>query len=305
MANIPDEDDALERLASIQRELRKLTASAEDQHRQAMLYRDAVVQATRLNNLALRGRMRSRLGQSLVDDVLGDRSENTEEAISAFTAALLDFSESGLREEWAGVQIDLSVAFVTREVGDRAENVELALAAQMAAAEYYSDPQRPQFANIQANLGSIYFERGRGEPIANQEQAIEHFESALSGKPSRLAAPRIAAIQVKLANLFLKRRFGEAADNLERALYYGDAALSTLTREDYPGDWAVTKTALGNILAERIRGNPADNANRAISCYQEAMTVHTRQAYPEQWAMLCNNLGRIFSERTGEIKRTT
>jgi CHAT domain-containing protein len=300
MAAIPEEDDALARLALIQREIRGLTASPEDQHRRAVLYRDAVAQATRLQNAALRGRMQLQLGQSLLDDPLGDRPSNTEEAIHAFNAALLEFDESGLEKEWADTQIDLSVAFVTREVGDHAENLELALAAQTAAVEYYSDSQQqPQYANIQANLGSIYYDRRRGDLIANQEQAIAHFELALNGPPKSLDLLRWAAIQVNLANLFLARRLGEAADNLERALAYGQAALWVFNEKDYPNDWATTNTALGNILAERIQGNPIENADRAISYYQRAMTAHTRQAHPKQWAMLCNNLGRIFTERVG------
>jgi len=72
---------------------------------------------------------RTKLGFAYAQRSEGDRSENWELAIAAFTEALSARSRAASPEEWAAANANLGVAYRERVAGDRSENQERAITA--------------------------------------------------------------------------------------------------------------------------------------------------------------------------------
>ncbi|MEH2000141.1 MAG: tetratricopeptide repeat protein [Nostoc sp.] len=74
--------------------------------------------ATTQNNLA----------NAYMERIKGDKAENIENAIAAYTAALTVYTPSAFPQQWALTQNNLANAYRERIKGDRAENIENAIA---------------------------------------------------------------------------------------------------------------------------------------------------------------------------------
>ncbi|MGJ5634381.1 CHAT domain-containing protein, partial [Nostoc sp. CALU 1950] len=89
--------------------------------------------------------------------ILGERAENIESAIAAYSAALEVRTRSAFPEKWARTQNNLGNAYFERILGERAENIELAIAAYSAALEVLTRSAFPQYhAETSLNLGRLY-----------------------------------------------------------------------------------------------------------------------------------------------------
>ncbi|MBE9258762.1 tetratricopeptide repeat protein [Dolichospermum sp. LEGE 00246] len=115
------------------------------------------------------------------DRIRGDKAENLEIAIAAYTQALEVYTRTNFPEQWAMTQNNLGIAYGDRIRGDKAENLEYAIAAYTQALEVYTRTNFPeQWAGTQNNLGSAYLiNRIRGDQAENLEYAIAAYTQAL------------------------------------------------------------------------------------------------------------------------------
>jgi hypothetical protein len=121
---------------------------------------------------------RTKLGFAYAQRSDGDRSENWELAIAAFTDALS--VARGEPEEWAAASAHLGVAHCERFAGDRSENQERAIAAfEDTRAVWTRDGNPEEWASARMNLGIAWWERLAGAQSENQERAIAAVEDAL------------------------------------------------------------------------------------------------------------------------------
>src|SRR5882762_5437259 len=67
------------------------------------------------------------LGNSLSDDLSGDRADNLERAIHHYEEALTVYSRVAFPREWAATQNNLAAAYGDRIRGERADNLERAI----------------------------------------------------------------------------------------------------------------------------------------------------------------------------------
>jgi CHAT domain-containing protein len=146
-------------------------------------------------------------------------------------------------------------------------------------------------------LGSAYYNRRQGQRADNLEQAIAHFEAALTVFTPEALPQDWANTQINLAIAYWYRSRGDRADNLEKAIAAYEAALTVFKREALPQDWANTQNNLAIAYGYRIRGDRADNLEKAIAAYEAALTVRTREALPRQWAQTQNNLAIAYRDR--------
>jgi CHAT domain-containing protein len=230
--------------------------------------------------------------------IKGDRADNIENAIAAYTAALTVRTPEALPIDWAATQNNLANAYTKRIKGDRVDNIENAIAASTAALNVYTREALPiDWAMTQNNLANAYRNRIKGDRADNIENAIAALTAALGVYTPEALPIDWAETQNNLGLAYSDRIKGDRADNIENAIAAYTAALSVRTPEALPVDWASTQNNLASAYSYRIKGDRADNIENSIAALTAALTVRTPEALPIDWAMTQNNLGLAYSDR--------
>ncbi|MEH2354629.1 CHAT domain-containing protein, partial [Nostoc sp.] len=121
------------------------------------------------------------LGLAYYSRIKGDRADNIEQAIAAYTAALTVRTREALPIDWAATQNNLGLAYYSRIKGDRADNIENAIAALTSALTVHTREALPiDWAMTPNNLANVYSERIKGDRADNIENAIAALTSALT-----------------------------------------------------------------------------------------------------------------------------
>lgn len=168
---------------------------------------------------------------------------------------------------------------------------------KQALQEINREQSPSEWAEVQSNLATAYFNRFKGDRAENLEQAIAASESALQVY-TREAFPELwAKTQATLAKAYSERIGGDRAENLERAIAACQLALQVYTREAFPEDWAKTQTNLAIAYSKRFQGDRADNIEQAISAYESALQVYTHEAFPRDWARTQMGLAEVYFDR--------
>jgi len=262
------------------------------------LCRQALSQVSRNGQPQLWAALQNELGNSLNQSLFGDKAENIELAITAYTFALEVYSRVDFSEKWATTQNNLANAYSERIRGDRAENIELAIAAYTFALEVYSRADFPEkWATIQNNLANAYSERIRGDRAENIELAIAACTLALEVYSRADFPEKWATTQNNLAIAYKNRIRGDRAENIESAIAAYIFVLEVRSRADFPEKWATTQNNLASAYSERIRGDRAENIESAIAAYTLALEVRLRADFPEKWATTQNNLAGAYFKR--------
>jgi CHAT domain-containing protein len=112
--------------------------------------------------------------------IRGERADNLEQAISAYTLALQVYTCEAFPQDWAMTQNNLANAYRDRIRGEWADNLEQAISAYTLALQVRTREAFPQdWAMTQKNLANAYRNRIRGERADNLEQAISAFTLTL------------------------------------------------------------------------------------------------------------------------------
>ncbi|MBE9236543.1 CHAT domain-containing protein [Anabaena aphanizomenioides LEGE 00250] len=237
------------------------------------------------------------LGAAYCYRIRGDKAQNLENAIAAFTAALEVYTRDDFPVDWAMTQNNLGNAYRDRIRGDKAQNLENAIAAFTAALEVYTRDDFPvNWAMTQNNLGIAYRDRIRGDKAQNLENAIKAYTAALEVYTRDDFPVDWAMTQNNLGIAYRDRIRGDKAQNLENAIKAYTAALEVRTRHDFPEEWAGTQNNLGTAYSDRIRGDKAQNLENAIKAYTAALEVYTRHDFPQNNAETLLNLGIAYQD---------
>jgi FSR family fosmidomycin resistance protein-like MFS transporter len=215
---------------------------------------------------------RTNLGLAYAQQSEGDRSENWELAIAAFTDALAARSRARNPQEWAAASANLGVAYRERLVGDRSENQERAIAAFENALLIWTREGNPEeWASAQMNLGIAYWERLAGEQSENQECAVAAFEDVLLVWTREDNPDDWATARMNVAIAYRERLAGDRSENRERAIAAFEDALLVWTRERNPearefaranldvayrerfGEWLESRVTIGPIAEQDIK----------------------------------------------------
>jgi CHAT domain-containing protein/tetratricopeptide (TPR) repeat protein len=238
------------------------------------------------------------LGNSLVQSLLGDRTDNIEQAIEHYNLALMVGTQEDFSEVWAATQNNLAAAYYDRIMGDRADNIEQAIEHYSLALKVRTQEDFPvDWAATLNNMAVAYNNRILGDRADNIEQAIEHYEMALKVRTQEDFPVDWAATQNNLANAYNDRILGDRADNIEQAIEHYELALKVRTQENFPVDWAATLNNMANACRNRILGDRADNIEQAIEHYELALKVRTQESFPVEWAITQNNLAVAYNNR--------
>ncbi|GCE22527.1 hypothetical protein [Dictyobacter kobayashii] len=158
---------------------------------------------------------------------------------------------------------------------ERSKAIEMALSLYTEVSLVYTLTRYPyQYAQLQKNMGIIYFERIAGERRENQEQAILCFHEALRVWTRETFPFEYADMQSGLGNIYTQRITGERRENLELAITHYHQASHILTFDNVlPSSYAGLHNNLGNAYAQRIAGERRENLELAIAHYHETLRV--------------------------------
>jgi tetratricopeptide (TPR) repeat protein len=259
-----------------------------------------------------RGAALGTLGNAL--RTLGEREAGTdrlEAAVSAYRAALQEFTRDRVPMQWALTQMNLGNALARlgeREAGTG--RLEAAVAAYRAALEEFPRDRVPlDWAGTQMNLGSALLTLGEREAGADRlEEAVAAYRAALEEFPRDRVPLKWAMVQMNLGSALARLGEREAGTGrLEESVAAYRAALEEYTRDRVPLDWAGTQMNLGNALqtlGEREAGT--DRLQDAVAAYRAALEEFTRDGVPLDWAATQSNLGtalRTLGEREAGMER--
>ncbi|NCS29298.1 MAG: DUF3110 domain-containing protein [Microcystis aeruginosa F13-15] len=238
------------------------------------------------------------LGIAYFDRIRGEKAENLEKAIAAYTEALKVYTFNAFPQEWATTQNNLGNAYCKRIKGNKAKNLETAIDCFKSALKVYTQDKFPyNWAMTQNNLAVTYFDRIQGNRSENLEKAIIAHHEALKVRTFDAFPRQWANTQHNLGNVYLERIKGDKANNLEQAIIFYTEALKVRTFDAFPQDWAMTQNNLAAAYCNRIRGDKAENLEQAIFHYSEALKVYTFEAFPQQWAGTQDHLANAYCNR--------
>ncbi len=156
------------------------------------------------------------------------------------------------------------------------------------------------WAQLHVELGLRLCQMSNADRARHLEEAIAHFQEALTVYTRHDQAEVWAATTHNLATVYAERIREDRAENLEQAIRLYDQALEIRTQDAFPEDWASTQHNLANAYVQRIKGNQAENLEQAIALYRDALNVWTREKYPFDWARAQKGLGTAYFLRIRE-----
>ncbi|MEM1378131.1 MAG: tetratricopeptide repeat protein [Pseudomonadota bacterium] len=245
---------------------------------------------------------------------LGKRESGTarlQEAVTAYRAALEEWTRDRVPLDWAMTQNNLGNALQT--LGERESDtarLEEAVTAYRGALEEHTRDRVPlDWAMTQNNLGNALQTLGQRESgTARLQEAVTAYHASLEERTRDRVPMDWAMTQNNLGNALqtLGQRESGAA-RLEEAVTAYRAALEEYTRDRVPMDWAMTQNNLGNALqtlGQRESGTA--RLEEAVTAYHASLEERTRDRVPMDWAMTQNNLGnalRALGERESGTAR--
>ncbi|MBW4574489.1 MAG: CHAT domain-containing protein, partial [Aphanothece sp. CMT-3BRIN-NPC111] len=216
----------------------------------------------------------------------GDKAQNLEQAIAAYSAALQVNTREAFPIEWATTQNNLGIDYSNRIRGDKTQNLEQATAAYSAALQILTREAFPiDWAMAQNNLGIAYRNRIGGDKAQNLEQAIAAYSAALQVYTREAFPIEWATTQNNLGIAYSDRIRGDKTQNLEQATAAYSAALQVYTREAFPIQWAMTQNNLG-VAYRDVQRLP-----EAVQAFQSALEIYTPTTDPIECRRTGRNLG--------------
>ncbi len=193
------------------------------------------------------------LAYSLVENPLGSRADDLEEAIFHYELALEVYTRQAYPEYWADTQNNLALALNDRIKGERRDNLEQAIHHYKQALEVYTRQAYPEkWALTQNNLAIAYNLRIKGERRDNLEQAIHHYKQALEVYTRQAYPEKWAVTQYNLAIAYQDRSRFERGD-VSRAIFHYRQALEVFTPQSFPQKCRDTAYRLGYLLYDEGR----------------------------------------------------
>ncbi len=158
-------------------------------------------------------------------------------------------------------------------------------------------PSRQDWARTQNNLANAYRDRIRGERADNLEQAIAHYDAALTVYTREAFPEHWAMTQNNLANAYRERIRGERADNLEQAIEHSSGAHGLYPR-GLPGGLGDDPEQPGDrLLRTASAASGRTTWSGRSSTTAQALTVYTREAFPAEYRRTQRNLGALHFGR--------
>jgi tetratricopeptide (TPR) repeat protein len=190
-------------------------------------------------------------------DKAGARAEMQHETQDAATAVVLYTwllsAAHDDREESAGLQKNLGIAYWALPTGDRAANLQHAITCYQAASQVHTREAFPaNWAATQNNLGLAYAALPTGDRAANLQSAIACFQAALQVYTRGAFPADWARTQYNLGNAYSDLSTGDREANLRRAIACFQAASQVYTQETSPADWAVVQNSLEAAYRSRM-----------------------------------------------------
>jgi CHAT domain-containing protein len=278
-----------------------------DMPRRVEVCKQSLDLVTRETNETLWAKLQVELGNSLMNNPLGNHAQNVELALAAYQNALQIITKQAMPVEWAMIMANVGNAYHERASGDYEANQAMALQAYENAQEIITRVTDPsKWALLRSNVANLYLMLPEGKHGENVESAIQALTDSLSILEMLGAVTETADTLMNLGNAYMKRVYGNPIENVEIAISYYERALAL--REPYSHSWAET---LGNLgMAHRSRGTDNGEANieKAIQHFELASEIITSETDPLRWATIQSNLAdalfnRVAGDQTENVEK--
>lgn len=262
------------------------------------------------------------LGNAYLFRVAGDRTRNLQEALKHYDLSLQIFTQEAYPRNWARTLENRNQVTEQLGTGDRPISQEAALDNYLVLLEQFDLLEQPvEWASIHVNWGNSYLNRIEGVRRDNMEQAILHFDQALSVLTPELSPMLWALILINrsmakrsllpqnIVNLMMSGKSGplqaifslplnETMAEVAALKGHNDEAiadllqaLTVLTREKTPREWAQAHRELGNAYGLYMWGNQKEYQAKAQEHFALAESVLSRTSAPREWAVMQMNRG--------------
>lgn len=248
--------------------------------------------------------MLTNLGGTYYDRILGNRSDNLEQAIFCYREALPIFTETSFPIQYSHIMNNLGNALVARSVGNPQDNLEEAIRCFHAAINIRTREAFPAFyAQSMSNLGNAFLARVAGDREHNIEEAIICYREALQINMPTTSATEFANTIMNLGSAYFKRIAGQRRENLDESIQCYRQALRIHTRTTSPYRYAQIMQNLASVYSEYGDISQGDHIEKAIACYRETLDICTRNTFPHDYATAMEDLGRAYFIRGRRRRR--
>jgi len=269
---------------------------------QAQIYRQALQQVSRTENLKLWAALQISLAQALLEDRSRSRAESLEQAIESLEGAAQAFLETGLSIPWAEACTVEACASMDRIRGSRRENVEAAIRLCRKAFKIQTRRSRPaSWVEVAECLASALSARHPRKLYL--EKSVALYRRVLHVRQQETDdLLGWANTATNLAKTLAERIQGDRAQDLEEAieLLRADERILVEEKPDSPR-WATVQINLAVMYQERLRKDPTANQEKAIRILI-ALLARTPHVQPIDRARALHLLGALHAERTRDLR---
>jgi tetratricopeptide (TPR) repeat protein len=243
--------------------------------------------------------------------VLGERESDTarlQEAVTAYTEALMEWTRERVPLQWATTQNNLGLALTT--LGERESGTARLLAAITTFNEALEECTRERvpldWAMTQMNLGNALSALGaRESDTARLREAVAAYTEALKERTRARVPLQWATTQANLGTTLKVLGVRESGtDRLQAAVTAFNEALEERTPEQVPLQWAITQVNLCDVeLAFFDKIGEAENLDRAQDHLDHARAVFDA-AQASQYQAKAENLQREIDARRANLRQS-
>lgn len=132
---------------------------------------------------------------------------------------------------------------------------------------------------------------------ADADEAIEHFELALSVLDPKQYPRDWCAVMQGLADIWAGHSGHDLESNVERAVQIQEEVIERVDVERNPMLWAESARRLALNYSERVRGRQADNIELGIAYLEQALAVIDDERESDLACLLLEDLSWLFANR--------
>ena len=233
--------------------------------RRAAYAREALLLARHLRYAEMR-HIEMWLGTSLLERSSEDRPADVAEAISLLEPLLAVWKLRNSPQEWAGVRLELGLAYIDVTGPDRASSIARGIELLTEAAKHARRVEDHSMIGLaESGLGDAY------SAMLDFADLSAFDEAALEAASTTETADLWALVHMNLGHLLLNDSARERRESLERAIAELNLAASFYSEVQDAAKWSHLLVDLSFAYSERLAGDPFENADVAVGFALQAV----------------------------------
>lgn len=212
---------------------------------------------------------------------------------------------------WAQLKTDIGNTLIETDLNG--ENIEASINLYSQALEVYRREILPEkWAEIQHNLGNMFYRRTRGDWLKNFEMSLDCYANALEIREKSKYPQAWSRTQFGLGGAYfyaLVHKKGIIDNVADQAISHFRQTLEVV-RNETSFMWGEAHKSLGECYSDRVlkaqifKLDASEDGNQAIVHYQQSLKYFTSEQFPEQCAYIHFRLAIAYLELIKEPKQS-